>query len=256
MSVVWEFLMEHGRLPTVDDDPKPWTYEAWLLPYVQEIHRRHPAVPDRWGYLLKTHDLGRFPDEPIPQMDFVSEFAPECKPIQADIKRYLTFLRGHGLWAAFRLFVDFLAFGLGVSADEPEITEEEAEKLYREVNIGPWLVTPSDHLGTFLSLERGQGFNPNAFYPTPQAICDLIGSILFTEGRDRRAESVNEPCVGTGRFLLGASNYSMNLSGQDIDPLAIAITKINGALFAPWINKPPMEAIKKELENAQRSVHG
>ncbi len=42
----------------------------------------------------------------------------------------------------------------------------------------------------------------------------------------------------SGRMLLHASNYSLNLWGQDIDPLAVAMCKINGALYAPWLTFP------------------
>jgi hypothetical protein len=44
--------------------------------------------------------------------------------------------------------------------------------------------------------------------------------------------------VGSGRMLLHASNFSFNLWGQDIDPLTIAMCKINGALYAPWLAFP------------------
>jgi hypothetical protein len=39
-------------------------------------------------------------------------------------------------------------------------------------------------------------------------------------------------------MLLHASNMSLCLFGQDIDPLAIAMCKINGALYAPWMSFP------------------
>jgi hypothetical protein len=34
------------------------------------IHENHPAVPDRWGYHLRTLEAGRLLDEPIPQIAF------------------------------------------------------------------------------------------------------------------------------------------------------------------------------------------
>jgi hypothetical protein len=64
-----------------------------------------------------------------------------------------------------------------------------------------------------------------------------------TDGRNSRLMSVNDPCVGSGRMLLHASNYSLNLFGQDIDPLAVAMCKINGALYAPWLAFPLPESI-------------
>ena len=54
---------------------------------------------------------------------------------------------------------------------------------------------------------------------------------------------MSDPCVGSGRMLLHASNVSLALSGQDIDPLAVAMCQINGALYAPWLSFPLPAAI-------------
>ena len=55
---------------------------------------------------------------------------------------------------------------------------------------------------------------------------------------DKRSKRVYDPALGTGRMLLHASNYSLRLYGQDIDPLVVKICKINGALYAPWMTFP------------------
>ena len=39
-------------------------------------------------------------------------------------------------------------------------------------------------------------------------------------------------------MLLHASNHSLRLFGQDIDPLAVAMCQVNGALYAPWLSFP------------------
>ena len=49
--------------------------------------------------------------------------------------------------------------------------------------------------------------------------------------------------MGSGRTQLHASNISLNLHGQDIDPLAVAMCQINGALYAPWLSFPLPEAV-------------
>src|SRR5262249_37835543 len=63
------------------------------------------------------------------------------------------------------------------------------------------------------------------------------------EGRDPRTLSVSDPCVGSGRMLLHASNFSFRLFGQDIDPLAVAMCKLNGALYAPWLSFPLPDSV-------------
>jgi hypothetical protein len=61
--------------------------------------------------------------------------------------------------------------------------------------------------------------------------------------RELRLQTVLDPCVGTGRMLLHASNFSYCLYGCDIDPLVAMITRINGALYAPWLTFPFSESI-------------
>ncbi|MBK8277245.1 MAG: hypothetical protein IPK92_15865 [Nitrospira sp.] len=54
----------------------------------------------------------------------------------------------------------------------------------------------------------------------------------------RTSEKIMDPCCGTGRMLLHASNISLRLYGMDIDPLVTLIAKINGALYVPWLAYP------------------
>jgi hypothetical protein len=65
----------------------------------------------------------------------------------------------------------------------------------------------------------------------------MMAQITFGDS-DNRLKSVNEPCVGTGRMLLYASNYSLILSGQDINLTCVKATLVNGYLYAPWMVKP------------------
>jgi hypothetical protein len=44
-------------------------------------------------------------------------------------------------------------------------------------------------------------------------------------------------------MLLHASNFSLCLFGQDIDPLAVAMCKSDGVLYAPWLAFPLPESI-------------
>lgn len=64
--------------------------------------------------------------------------------------------------------------------------------------------------------------------------------------KDARLKSVLDPCLGTGRMLLHASNHSLVLYGCDIDPLVLLGAKINGALYAPWAAFPLTSFLSKE----------
>ncbi len=87
-----------------------------------------------------------------------------------------------------------------------------------------------------------RGWNPTAFYPTPHQVVELMVRMAFhdppKDGRDPRSRTVCDPCAGSGRMLMHSSNWSLSLHGQDIDPLAVAMCKVNGALYAPWMSFP------------------
>jgi hypothetical protein len=233
------FFTRHGRLPRLGDAVAPWRYCGWLLAYVIELHRIIPAVADRWGYHLRTLDAGQLLNEPIPQIAFG---APDTK-IFALLHDWCALIRRDcGGWSDFRSLLDWLCWGLAVSKEEPELSDGVNEKLYRSVNLAPFLVTPFDYLGETVAQSKAKGWNPTGFYPTPHPVVECMVQMTMDDthiqGRDPRTATVCDPAVGSGRMLLHASNRSFCLFGQDIDPLAVAMCKINGALYAPWLSFP------------------
>jgi hypothetical protein len=233
------FLHCHHRLPRLGDAWAPWTYRGWLLPYVIQLHALIPAVADRWGYHLRTLEAGRLLDELIPQVGFGPADARALGRLY-DWSRLIG--RDCGGWSDFRTLLDWLAWGLALSWETPALSDAVNEKLYRAVDVGPLLQTPSDYLGEHVAVTRGRGWNPTGFYPTPHSVVELMVRMLLPDagakGRDPRLRTVCDPTVGSGRMLLHASNVSLCLYGQDIDPLAVTMCKINGALYAPWLSFP------------------
>jgi hypothetical protein len=233
------FIQRERRLPCLGETPAPWHYRGWLLAYVILLHSRIPAVADRWGYHLRTLEAGKLLDEPIPPIVFG---APDPKVFS--LLRDWSGLIGWdcGGWSDFRALLDWLCLGLALSQEEPRLSDEVNEKLYRQVNLQPLLETPYDYLGAFVAEHKAKGWNATGFYPTPHSVVEFMVRITMhdrrADGRDPRLRSVCDPAVGSGRMLLHASNLSLVLFGQDIDPLAIAMCKINGALYAPWMSFP------------------
>jgi hypothetical protein len=233
------FIQREGRLPRLGDTPAPWHYRGWLLAYVILSHSRLPAVADRWGYHLRTLEAGKLLDEPIPQITF----GPPDNKLFSLLREWASLVgRDCGGWSDFRTLLDWLCWGLGVSKEEPRLSEDVNEKLYRQVNLGPLLEKPYDYLGAFVAEHKAKGWNPTGFYPTPHQVVECMVRLTMhdtqADGRDPRTLSVCDPCVGSGRMLLHASNLSFCLFGQDIDPLAVSMCKINGALYAPWLSFP------------------
>jgi hypothetical protein len=67
---------------------------------------------------------------------------------------------------------------------------------------------------------------------------ELMTRMTFDDGADHRMQTVNEPCIGTGRMLMFASNYSLRLSGQDVNATCVKASMVNLFLYAPWAVRP------------------
>ena len=233
------FLYQHHRLPRLGDVPAPWKYRGWLLVYIIQLHALIPAVADRWDYHLRMLEAGKLLDEPIPQI----VFGEPNNTIFDKLRDWSRLLGGDcGGWSDFHGLLDWLAWGLAVSVEEPHLTAAVNESLYRHVDVGLLLQRPYDYFGAYVAMNRAGAWNPTGFYPTPHAIVECMVRIGMADarsgGRDPRTFTMHDPCVGSGRMLLHASNNSLSLSGQDIDPLAVKMCKINGALYAPWLSFP------------------
>jgi hypothetical protein len=68
-------------------------------------------------------------------------------------------------------------------------------------------------------------------------VVQFMTEALMMEGYRPITEAMIDPCVGTGRMLLTASNYSVNLHGQDIDEVVLKAANINFWLYVPWLIK-------------------
>jgi hypothetical protein len=247
VSDLRSFIERHRRLPRLGDTPAPWRYRGWLLPYVIHLHALIPAVADRWGYHLRTLEAGTLLDEPIPQIAFTAP-DPKVFALLHDWARLVGW--DCGGWSDFRTLLGWLGWGLAVSKEEPHLDDQVQEKLYRKVDLTPLLLTPWDYLGDHVATSKARGWNPTGFYPTPHPVVECMVRMTMhdesSDGGDPRTLSVADPCVGSGRMLLHASNYSLRLFGQDIDPLAVLMCLVNGALYAPWLSFPLPDTILGE----------
>jgi hypothetical protein len=149
--------------------------------------------------------------------------------------------------------MDWLLFGLGhkgqtQSPEEKDEYRGACGRLYQVFNLETLLAYPHDYFGDILA-ENHHGRHLG-FFPTPMELCELMARMNIGED-DARTKSVCDPCVGTGRMLLAASNYSYRLFGSDINPTVIKATLINGFLYAPWLVRP--FAFLDGIDSAQQS---
>jgi len=215
------------------------TCKGWLMPYLIEIDS---FISKRWDYWLRTLQAGNLLDEPIPQISFEGEghtSSETMKMLRKCLDDYCCYAQSISLPD----FFEWLLWGFN-DPDQTErpykINEKINEHWYRNFNLGLMIQHPHDYLGDLLADSKaGKTYwnNPHAFFPTPHNVCEMM--YKMTIGDDLKADaSVCDPCAGTGRMLMCASNHSVNLWGIDIDRTCVMGCKINGYLYIPWLVKP------------------
>jgi len=272
----------------VSAEGKPWREHGWLLPYLLLGDEVFGVGRLTWwsnGVFFSETGL---PDGPIPQLHFrsardnhVRDGLPQIPPgggpslSPAGARKHIESLVSSmgGSWDAMLYLVHWLHWGLGLAREsdgppESPWAEEWGDMLYRDFQLGRLQAADADVLGDILAERHGGGWNPHAFYPTPIGVCETMVQMTMVDlpgdARDVRLAAVCDPCVGTGRMLLAASNHSLNLHGMDIDRTMVETCAINLALFAPWgvfipertaaaMNRPAV-CNKEQEEQAVRSI--
>lgn len=241
METVFDYQEANGgMLPRWSDEAghkQPWTYQGWILPYIIRLHDHLFSPFNRWSYYLDTLTTGALLPHPIPELHFAMEGDSKTRAAMSNLKKCLDIVwQDSASWSGLNDFVRWLAFGCGVTREESRFSAKTQEALYRTFNAQPMLEAPHDYFGWLYSERLASGWNPNAFFPTPHTICQMMTLMNFGDDKqDQRALTVCDPCVGTGRMLLFAGSRSLRLYGMDIDPLCVLATKINGVLFCPWL---------------------
>ena len=230
-----QFFQERGRIPMICDDKKPWEYRGWLM-YYRVLLEDTGQVGYRWDYWMRTIVAGQLLDEKIPQLCFSGEDdKSKGMKLVEDWVRLVD--RDHGGWSAIGRLFDWLLWGFGLIPEAPGLSRKLNEELYRKVDLSPLLIRPYDYFGEWIAMNKGR-WNPHAFFPTPHTLAEAMVRMNMDTGEDMRAKTVCDPAVGSGRMLLHASNFSLRLYGMDIDAELVKLTKINGALYVPWLVRP------------------
>lgn len=209
---------------------------GWLLPCLLDIDAH---TWGRWMHWAEIQQAGCIGDKPIPRITF----EPHQQHGKKMIERCLNSITRYGSWQGwssfeyFNYFLDWILYGFGYNKElpkEPGSCEGASMRLYQLFCLETLIAFPNDDLGDMLA-ENAHG-RRNGFFPTPLDICEMMTLMQMGDG-DMRTKTVMDPCLGTGRMLLCASNYSYRLYGQDIDKTVIKAALVNGYLYAPWLVK-------------------
>ena len=224
-------------MPPAETPPR-----GFLLPTLFDTDTR---LHGRWDYLAEAWETGVLPTAPLPRIAFLP--TPD-KATRHMLTGCLDVIPRHGGgwqgWSGaenFRFFLEWILYGLHHGGQkepprEPAGGEGASDRLHRVLDLALWQSNPHDYLGDLLA-ENAYG-KRQGFFATPHTIAHLMTCMMTDKDADTRVLTVCDPCVGTGRLLLHASNYSMRLYGQDIDALMCLATLVNGYLFAPWLVRP------------------
>ena len=212
---------------------------GWMTPYLLQIDT---FTWGRWEYWCQMAETQKLPDEPIPQIDFLDH--PHPKTLKM-LERCLDICSGIGEWRTMgkttyvEYLLDWILYAFGVQKELPKPPKSSGgydtfSMLYQVFCLDALIAYPYDYIG-YLMADTSIGKQWD-FYPTPICLTNLMARMLHGEPgeTDRRLETVCDPCVGTGRTLLLASNHSLRLSGQDINHLCVKATLVNFWLYAPW----------------------
>lgn len=230
---------------------------GWMLSTLIEMESMLHGRWTHWENTMAINALVDSPhvpfmmiDEPIPQIYF--EDSPNPKVMKM-LGRCLDAIPQYGGWQGWsgttylEFFADWILFAFGHQSqlempEDPIGCEGASDRLYQLFCPDAMLVHPRDYFGDLLS-ETAYG-RQNAFFPTPHNLCTLMTSITMAGlegGDDERAlrkKSVLDPCTGTGRLLLHASNFSYYCIGQDIDLLLLKFALCNFYMYAPFVARP------------------
>jgi hypothetical protein len=258
---------------------------GWLAPYLLEYDTYHKSFDEdfqtagkpkgvryhfdgthRWDYWLSACLEHKVPKGAIPQIHWQDRPDPiDEKEIQNVLTHYVQ--RGLGSYSdAWMALVRWLLWGLGYKGELLDTVQRGFERIpdevralwYREFSLANLLHSHIDWSAYILQNglpetrgRNGHRYESTGYFSTPMALVKMMFGLLVEPDVDHRFESICEPCAGTGSVLLVASNYSLNLYGQEKVADLVLCSILNGYLFVPWLVYMP--DYMREILDAKRT---
>ena len=204
-----------------------------------------PLFSKRWAWWCLVLEKKALPDLEYPQISFANDLPEQAEPfkmIQGCVNQFSDVY-----------FVDFLDWVLFNFGDRefrdglPSRIEKKHIKYWKEnFDLKLLFEHPGDWFGQYYQAKEisKKEAERDGLFLTPNHVAQMMTDMIIN--KNDLLSSVNDPCVGSGRFLLSASNYSINLTGQDKNPNMTKICKINGWLYMPSLVMPCPDLFKGE----------
>jgi type I restriction-modification system DNA methylase subunit len=239
-----EYLRNTANQLTKNTFPPP---KGFLIPALISADEK---TTKRWEWHLNNLTKNKI-ILPIPQIKFLETVEPNTMKMLRTMTNTIKEEGHYGSQAAEKL-VEWLAWGFAIKdVNNFPITQKVNDKLKEQFKLQSLLENPSDYFAVLLA-ESGHSGGPG-WFGTPMNITTMMTQILFNKENPKPWEGMNEPCLGTGSMLLPASNYCLNMTGQDISPIMILTAKVNFTLYIPWAVVPYPDKMLKKLEEESKN---
>jgi hypothetical protein len=152
-------------------------------------------------------------------------------------------------------FMEWLGYSLGIAwFEKPKVDDKTWRHWYETFDLSLMLLYPSDYLSLFLIDFQGQS-GVGGYYPTPLNLTKAITLLLSGSNaeKQKRVESVFEPCLGAGAMLLPSE--SLNLVGADFNISMVKAASIQAFLYQPWLLYVPHPIVGIHLSESEMRVN-
>lgn len=233
---------------------KEKTIFKWLFP---DLFATESIICGRWLYLVKIEELfinnkealkQWISDNPIPQIHFLDSANKDAmNMIIENIKARE--LQGFSDIQALDMFFRWFLHGVGHSGyeDISDIPDDINKTWYENFKPQLLLALPYDYFGELLvgsSIGKKE-----AFFPTPMTIVKFMVNVTIRED-SHIYDKFDDPCMGTGRMGMIASNHSLAIYGTELSNIIYEAALVNMYLYVPWAVKTTNN-LKNALEYLQ-----
>lgn len=220
-----------------------------ILPKMYKKHVKIPLYLDqlmqyskrwKWWTLVFTYP-GLLIEENIqqPVMGFETDLSSK-KPPYKMIAECVEPFYGQDRSTTFNYLIDFMLHYFGHLENIDHIPQENQDHFMKTIDIKVFIRYPGDFLGAYF--EEHFGFSHSkgsAFFTTPSSICEMMVKMCINESPFAWLQSFNDPCCGTMRMGLFASDKGVvQITGQDISHTIYKVALVNAYLYLPSVVKP------------------